>query len=106
GRIVKKLEELGLSDNTILIFTGDNGTDRSITTQTDHGFINGGKGTTTSAGTHVPLIVNWPAKIKKGMVFEDLVEFSDFFPTLADIAGVKSMTDGHSFYPLLIGDNR
>ncbi len=103
GRLVDKLITLDLDKNTLIMFTGDNGTSRAITTDTDHGQIRGGKGKTTDAGTHVPLIIYWPAKIKKGKVFNGLIEFSDFYPTLGDIVGIQTATDGVSFYRLLIG---
>ncbi len=103
GRIVNKLEELDIDENTIIIFTGDNGTHPSIYTHTTKRIIQGGKGNTIDAGTHVPLIVYWPKKIKKGLVYNGLIEFSDFFPTFADIVERKVISDGKSFYPLLTG---
>lgn len=103
GRIAKKLKELKLDDNTVLIFTGDNGTNRSVYTSTRTGIINGGKGKTIDAGTHVPMLVYWPDAIKKGTVYNGLIEFSDFFPTLADITGKEVSCDGRSFYKLLKG---
>lgn len=103
GRIANKLKELKLEKNTILIFTGDNGTSTAIYTKTNSGIIRGGKGHTTDAGTHVPLIVCWPDVVEKGSVYNGLIEFSDFFPTLANIAGVDVKCDGQSFYNLLTG---
>jgi len=103
GRIVNKLIELNIEKNTLLIFTGDNGTNPSIYSKTKSGIIRGGKGKTTDAGTHVPLIVKWPGVVKKGSVYNGLIEFSDFFPTLADVAGKDVECDGHSFYKLLTG---
>lgn len=105
GRIVKKLMELDIDKNTIIIFTGDNGTHPSIFTHTKKRIVRGGKGNTIDAGTHVPLIVCWPRKINRGSVYEGLIEFSDFFPTLADLVGKEMHTDGKSFYPLLTGTN-
>ena len=105
GKIAAKLKDSGLDDNTILIFTGDNGTNRSVFTSTRKGIIRGGKGNTIDAGTHVPLIVYWPQKIKKGSVYNGLIEFSDFFPTLAEMAGKEVSCDGKSFYPLLTGSD-
>lgn len=107
GRIDDRLKELGVRDNTILLFVGDNGTHRQIITRTDKGKIRGGKGMTTDAGTHVPLIVSWPNGIKRPVVCNDLVDFSDFLPTLAEAAGVKipadRIIDGRSFLPQLEG---
>ncbi len=105
GRIQNKLKELNIDDNTIIIFTGDNGTHPSIYSKMKDGKIKGGKGNTIDAGTHVPLIASWPERNKGGMVFEDLIEFSDFFPTLADIAETEAEADGKSFYHLLAGEN-
>ena len=72
GKIVNKLEELNLDDNTLVIFTGDNGTHPTIQSHLAKEVIVGGKGKTTDAGTHVPLVVKWPSKIKEKGVFEDL----------------------------------
>ncbi|MCU4155285.1 sulfatase-like hydrolase/transferase [Carboxylicivirga sp. A043] len=105
GKIVNKLEELNLDDNTIVIFTGDNGTHPTIQSHLAKEVIVGGKGKTTDAGTHVPLVVKWPSKIKEKAVFEDLIEFSDFFPTLAELTDTDVQSDGKSFYPLLNGED-
>ncbi len=104
GRITDKLKELNIDDNTIVIFTGDNGTHPSIYSKTKEMEIRGAKGNTIDHGTHVPLIVSWPDKIKKGVVFEDLIEFSDFFATFSDIVGSENTSDGKSFYPLLTNE--
>jgi len=103
GKIANKLEELNIDKNTIIIFTGDNGTHTSIYSHTTERVIQGGKGNTIDAGTHVPLIVYWPQKIKNGFVHNGLIEFSDFFPTFADIVEKEIKSDGKSFYPLLTG---
>ncbi len=105
GRIANKLQELGLDENTLLIFTGDNGTHPSITSHTKQGAIQGAKGNTIDAGTHVPLIAYWPMMIEKGKHYSSLVEFSDFFPTFADLVGKTVKSDGKSLYPLLTDDN-
>jgi arylsulfatase A len=102
GRIVTALRENGLEENTILIFTGDNGNPRTIWTATDQGLIQGEKGRTTDGGTRVPLIISWPGTITPGSTYDGLIEFSDFFPTFAEIAEQEVSSDGHSFYPLLI----
>ena len=104
GKIVNKLKELDIDDNTIVIFTGDNGNHPTIYTKTKNTIIRGAKGNTIDAGTHVPLIVSWPTTIKKGVVSKELIEFSDFFATFSDIAAKEVKNDGKSFYPLLIGE--
>ncbi len=106
GRLSQHLKALNLDQNTIILFTGDNGTDRSVYTQTKSGIIRGGKGLTTATGTHVPLIAYWPDKIRKGKTYSKLVDFTDFMPTIADLAGIRHPPTLHglSFYPLLTGD--
>ena len=103
GRISEKLKKLNLDKNTILIFTGDNGTHYTIYSQMPDEVIRGAKGNTIEHGIHVPLIVYWPDEIKKPDVFNGLIEFSDFFPTFAELAGVERDVDGTSFLPLLEG---
>jgi len=106
GRIVRKLDEAGLRENTLLLFTGDNGTPRGITSEMKDGsFINGGKGLTTDAGTHVALIANWRGTTPAGRVSTDLVDFSDILPTIAEASGasVGWNIDGRSFLPQLRG---
>lgn len=103
GNFVKKLEELGIRENTLLIFTGDNGTNVHLVSQTKSGPIRGAKGNTIDHGTHVPMVASWPGKIKSGTTYNDLIEFSDFYATFADIAGKTEVSDGQSFLPLLEG---
>ncbi|OYW73384.1 MAG: hypothetical protein B7Z37_21770 [Verrucomicrobia bacterium 12-59-8] len=105
GRIVAKLDELGIRDNTLLLFLGDNGTNTGITSRFKGTDYKGGKGTTTSHGTHVPLIASWPAVMKQGRVSADLVSSSDFLPTICAAAGVAvpATVDGVSFLPQLKG---
>ncbi|TDU69372.1 arylsulfatase A [Prosthecobacter fusiformis] len=106
GRLVSKLEELGLRENTLLLFLGDNGTNTKITSQFKGVEYPGGKGSTRRNGTHVPLIVSWPAKIKTGRVNSDLISTADFLPTLCEAAGVAvpEKVDGVSFLPQLKGE--
>ena len=103
GRLEDTLKELGLREKTLIIFTGDNGTNSVLTSVLDGRQIRGGKGYTHDYGTHVPLIVNWPGKVPGGKVISDLVCFSDLFPTMVEAAGLppKEITegDGWSFWP-------
>ncbi|MEM9674016.1 MAG: sulfatase-like hydrolase/transferase [Bacteroidota bacterium] len=101
GRIADKLRELDLDENTLLLFTGDNGTHPTITSYTDQRMIIGAKGNTIEFGTHVPLVAYWPQMLNGREPHTELIEFSDFFPTLADIVGKQVKSDGESFYPLL-----
>jgi len=104
GRIIDALRQNGIYENTILIFTGDNGTDRSITSETSWGTVHGFKGNTTNAGTRVPLIFSWPGRISEGRVYEGLVDFTDFMPTFAELNDREVESDGRSLLPLLRGE--
>ena len=106
GQIVSQLEKSGVRDNTLIIFTGDNGTDTPIVTPWNGKKVVGGKGTMSDTGTRVPLIVNWPAGIRKaGRVVDDLVEFTDVFPTICEVTTAKLPKnhpgDGSSIVPVL-----
>ena len=108
GKLLARLDELGLRQNTLLLFVGDNGTGRGTRSMLgDRAYI-GGKGLTTDAGMHVPLIVNWPGKIGAGKVCRDLVDSTDFLPTICAAAGVdvpaSLQIDGRSFLPQLRGE--
>jgi arylsulfatase A-like enzyme len=107
GRIVHRIDAAGLAANTLVLFTGDNGTSPAITTQTKSGPYRGGKGSTVEAGTHVPLLARWQGVSLQGAVCEDLIDFTDFFPALAEAAGapipVNHPRDGRSFLPRLRG---
>ena len=106
GRVVAKLDELKLRENTLLIFLGDNGTHVTVTSRFKDADFRGGKGTTTHRGTHVPLIANWPAVMKEGRVNRDLISSADFLPTICAAAGVPvpATVDGVSFLPQLRGE--
>lgn len=107
GRIVGKVHELGISQNTLIIFTGDNGTDRRVISDVNGKNIQGNKGNTTSYGTHVPLIAYWDNVIKPGQVNDNLIDFTDFIPTFMEVAGANIPagfhSDGISFYKQLLG---
>jgi arylsulfatase A len=106
GRLVAKLEELGLREDTLILFTGDNGTHPSVTSRFRGADYVGGKGTSTVRGNHVPLIASWPRRVPAGRVNGDLVASVDFLPTLCAAAGVPvpAGLDGVSFLPQLRGD--
>ena len=107
GRIRRKVEQLGISENTLILFTGDNGTDVPVVSQLDDREVAGAKGASTDAGTRVPLVAAWPGKIKGGATSEILVDFTDFLPTICDAAAIdipKTLDlDGKSFLNELTG---
>jgi len=107
GKLVARLDALGIRDNTLLLFVGDNGTGRGTRSMMGDRLVIGGKGTTTDAGMHVPLIASWPGKTPAGSVCADLVDSTDFLPTILDAAGVATpsglMLDGRTFLPQIRG---
>lgn len=121
GRLVAALDEMELRDNTLILFTTDNGTAASSYLRFEDGKfhrpdvfskiggqqIQGGKGQLTDWGTRVPLIANWPDRVEAGAVGDDLVDFSDFLPTLAELAGAtlppEPTINGHSFLGPILG---
>lgn len=108
----------GIADNTIIVFSGDNG-GRPYFNSKDKPYgifspnvdprtgvkFRGGKGELHEGGLRVPFVVAWPGKIKGGQVSSHLGYFADIMPTLADLAGVPcpADTDGLSFAPTLPG---
>ena len=109
GKLVDELERLKLRDNTLIIFVGDNGTapphaDKSTVRGRR---LSGQKGTMLEGGSRVPMIVSWPGTTPAGKVNKDLVDFSDYLPTFAALAGAKlpddRPIDGQSFAPRLKG---
>jgi arylsulfatase A len=108
GKVVARLEALGIRDNTLLVFVGDNGTGRGTPSKMGERTVIGGKGTTTAAGMHVPLIVSWPGRAAAGKVHHNLVDSTDFLPTVLEAAGAKLPAgipfDGRSFLPQVRGE--
>lgn len=107
GEIASKLQELGIQNNTLLIFTGDNGTDVPVVSMMNDRKIAGAKGKSTDAGTRVPLIVHWPDVIQSNSTNTNLIDFSDFLPTLCEAAEISTDSldlDGRSFLPQLQGE--
>ena len=105
GRIAAKVAELGVAEETLILFTGDNGTNKAITSTLNGVQIRGGKGNTTDAGTRVPLVAYQPGTVPAGRVCTDLIDFSDFVPTFQELAEqpIPSNLDGVSFAPQLRG---
>jgi arylsulfatase A len=108
GKLMAKLDALGLRENTLVFFVGDNGTGRDTPSMMGDKLVLGGKGLTSDRGMHVPLIASWPGKIAAGKVVSDLVDTTDFLPTLLAAASVplpaNAKLDGRSFLPQLRGE--
>ncbi|MFC5050416.1 sulfatase-like hydrolase/transferase [Rubritalea spongiae] len=107
GKIVKQLDEVGQLENTLILFTADNGTSPKIHSKWNGREIQGGKGAMKDNGTHVPLVAYWKGKSMQGELCSDLVDFTDVYPTLAELAGVPlndtDPHDGQSFLPQILG---
>lgn len=106
GRIQKKVNELGLDDNTIIIFTSDNGGHGNIHERfNSNGPLNGSKRDLTEGGIRVPFIAYGPGRIPSGKTSNEIIAFWDMMPTFAELAGVEvpSNIDGISFLNALNG---
>ncbi|MGH9340177.1 MAG: sulfatase-like hydrolase/transferase [Acidobacteriota bacterium] len=107
GRLTKELDDLGLRDNTIIIFTSDNGSDRSITGRLNGREVRGGKNSYGENGVRAPFIANCPGLIPSGAETEALTDFTDLFPTFAELGGAtlpeKVTLDGRSIARLILG---
>ncbi|WP_165395193.1 sulfatase [Flagellimonas allohymeniacidonis] len=113
GRILKKLDELEIKENTIVIFTSDNGglSVREVpafakhTPPTDNGMLREGKGYVYEGGIREPLLVRWPLVINEAKLDSTPVVGQDFFNTLMEVASIgKRTSDGVSLVPLFNGD--
>lgn len=106
GRIIRRVEDLGLSEKTLILFTGDNGTDRKVESRWRGRTIPGMKGEPVEYGTHVPLLARWPGTVREGSLDSGLVDFTDFLPTLVEVAGAEVPDgldlDGQSFLHRLL----
>ncbi|MBV9961786.1 MAG: sulfatase-like hydrolase/transferase [Parafilimonas sp.] len=110
GEILNKVKEAGIENNTVIIYLGDNGTPSGIAEYLDEddGLVTGGKSSTNENGLHVPMIVYWPETVMQGTVNNNLIGFTDFFPSLAGIADIPvpdyGQLDGVSFASQLTGN--
>lgn len=107
GRILDKLTELHIADNTIIFFLSDNGGPEQ-TNGSDNGVLRGGKGDLFEGGVRVPFAMRWPAKIRKGMVYNGSVISLDIFATTIAQAqqslATKHQLDGVDLMPYILGD--
>jgi len=104
GRVLQALDSLGLADNTLVIFTSDNG---GLSRVTDNAPLRAGKGHLYEGGVRVPLIVRWPGRVRGGSTEAAPVISHDLYPTLLEAAGVDPPAgqplDGESLMPLFDG---
>ena len=104
GKIVNELSTQGLAENTLLLFVGDNGTNKKIISQTINGSIKGAKGNTITHGVNVPMVASWPLRIKNHKNYSGLVNFNDFYATFSDILKVNNESDGKSLIDIFSND--
>jgi len=112
GEVLAKLKELGIEDNTLVIFTSDNGP--HVEGGADPGFFNstgglkGVKRDLYEGGIRVPMIARWPKHIKEGSKTDHVSAFWDVMPTLAEVAGISipENIDGISFLPEMLGEEQ
>lgn len=108
GRILAKLDALGLAENTIVMFASDNGPNLGkVTTPRFNGGMRGGKGSLFEGGQRVPCVIRWPGTLPAGARVSHIAQHVDVFPTLLELAGVRPPSvvalDGRSLVPLLSG---
>ncbi|KJF45349.1 arylsulfatase [Draconibacterium sediminis] len=110
GQVVEKLNQLGLAENTIIMFASDNGPHQEGGADPDffdsNGELRGYKRDLYEGGIRTPFIVSWPGKIEAGSVSDHISAFWDVMPTVAELAGVtvNVSTNGISFLPELLAD--
>lgn len=109
GRVIARLKELGIAENTLVMFSSDNGPHQEGGHKSDffnsNGDFKGIKREMTDGGIRVPLIAWWPGKVKSGAESEHVSGFQDLLPTVAELSGAKltTETDGISLVPTLLG---
>jgi len=112
GKMLEKINELGIAENTLVVFAGDNGTDnhaeaKAVRTRYRDEWVAGGKYYPTELGVNVPLLVRWPGRIAAGSICDALVDMTDFLPTFCQVAGAALpegySIDGRSLVPALLG---
>jgi arylsulfatase len=122
GEILKKLDDLGIADNTIVLFTSDNGAEIFSWPDGGNHPFRGEKGTIFEGGFRVPMLVKWPGAIKPGTIINEIVSAEDWLPTLVAAAGepaikekllagykagdktFKNYLDGYNFMPFFKGE--
>ena len=124
GELLKQLDDLGIADNTIVVYTTDNGAEIALWPDGAMTPFHGEKGTTWEGGFRIPMMVRWPGVIKPGTTYNDIVSLIDWFPTLSAAAGIpdikekmakgfsangkqfKVHLDGYNFVPYFQGKER
>jgi arylsulfatase A-like enzyme len=124
GQLLDLLDELGIDDNTIVVYTTDNGAEIALWPDGAMTMFRGEKGSTWEGGFRIPMAIRWPGTIKPGTVYNDIISLLDLFPTLCAAAGVpdikeqlakgttlgnkqfKVHLDGYNFMPYFQGNEK
>lgn len=110
GKLVKAVDDAGIRNNTIIIFTTDNGTAGGITGRLNGRTVKGGKAKLTENGPRAPFIVNGPGLVPAGIETDELTDFSDLLPTFCELAGAPLPqdvpVDGKSIAKLILGKQK
>jgi arylsulfatase A len=107
GKVIQKLQDAGVADNTIILWCSATQTDSRVTSLWNGQSVQGTKTNTFKAGTNSPLLAYWPTRITPGQKTNTLVDWTDILPTLADVARIPrpnyGILDGTSFYDNMLG---
>ncbi|CAM5776568.1 arylsulfatase [Labrys miyagiensis] len=124
GQLLKQLDDLGIDDNTIVLYTTDNGAELALWPDGGMTPFHGEKGTTWEGGMRIPMMVRWPGVVKPGTQINDIVTLMDWMPTFATAAGIPNLKetmktgfaagaknfkvhlDGYDLMPFLRGDEK
>ncbi|SHL60470.1 arylsulfatase [Chitinophaga jiangningensis] len=124
GELLNLLDNLKIADNTIVLYTTDNGAEIALWPDGAMTMFHGEKGTTWEGGMRIPMMIRWPGKIKPGTVSNEIISLIDWFPTLCAAAGVSDIKgkmasgysangknfkvhlDGFDFLPYLTGQTQ
>ena len=122
GELLKKLDDLGVADNTIVLFTSDNGAEIASWPDGGNTPFRGEKGTTYEGGFRVPMLLRWPGTVKSGTIINEIMASEDWMPTLLAAAGdpdakekllaglkaggktFRDYLDGYNFLPFFRGE--
>jgi arylsulfatase A-like enzyme len=101
GRLIQAVRDAGIADNTLIVWTTDNGAWQDVYPDSGYTPFRGDKGTTFEAGIRVPMIAWWPGHIPAGTKSEELITHMDIFPTVARLVGTKAPTKDKAGKPLI-----
>ena len=93
GELLQQLDDLGIANNTIVLYTTDNGAEIALWPDGAMTMFHGEKGTTWEGGFRIPMMVRWPGVVKPGTQYNDIISLIDWFPTLCAAAGIPDIKE-------------